>query len=74
MPKIDLCFSGWLRGVEVSVARDANFELINVSKLASQELVEKLHKGEIFVSLVHLLTDGEAEEDNIEMFDFEVPK
>jgi hypothetical protein len=68
-PKIDLCFSGWIRGVEVTQASNNKGKKVDVSKMSAKELVRKLIAGKLFVSLGDLLYEGDDEE--VEMFDFE---
>jgi hypothetical protein len=70
MPKIDLCFSGWLRGANVEQALDANGDIVDVSGMDSEELVRKLNASALFVSLASCLGDNDEEE--VELFDFEV--
>jgi len=69
MPKIDFCFSGWVRGCTVSVATDAEGKDVDVSQMDASELVDKLHNGELFISLADNLHNGKEEE--IEIFDYE---
>ena len=69
MPKIDLCFSGWVRGVEVSKASNDNGEAVDVSNMEADELARKLEKGELFISLGDHLYEGDDEE--VCLFDFE---
>lgn len=51
MPKIDLCFQGWLRGVDVTKVTDANGNPKDVSEVSAEDLVQMLTSGECFVSL-----------------------
>ena len=69
MPKIDLCFSGWVRGVEVSKASNDNGEAVDVSNMEADELARKVEKGELFISLGDHLYEGDDEE--VCLFDFE---
>jgi len=69
MPKIDFCFSGWVRGAEVETATDDKGKSVDVSKMDASELARKLSKGELFISLGDYLYDNHSNE--IEMFDFE---
>lgn len=69
MPKIDLCFSGWLRGVNVETATDHEGNTVDVSKMDSDELCNKLSNGELLVSLSDCMDNASDEE--IEIFDFE---
>ena len=71
MPQIDLCFSGWVRGAEVSKATDINGEAVDVSEMPAKELVEKLSTGKLFVTLGDYLYDNHREAE-IEIFDYEV--
>jgi hypothetical protein len=72
MPKIDLCFSGWVRGVEVTEAMSvANFETVSVANMSPGELIGKLQSGELAISLENCLAaDSEAGE--IQLFDYAV--
>ena len=69
MANISLCFSGRISDVEIFKATDAKGDDVDVINMSSKELVDKLNKGELFVSLRDLLHQSEDEE--IEMFDFE---
>jgi hypothetical protein len=69
MPKIDLCFQGWLRNADVATATSVDGETVDVSNMDASELASKLSKGELFVSLGDLLDTTEDSE--IEIFDFE---
>ena len=71
MPRIDLCFSGWLRGVEVNKASDVQGQVVDVSEMPTDELVRKLKAGELFVSLGELLDECNRGEE-IELSEFEV--
>lgn len=71
MPRIDLCFSGWLRGVEVKQASDVQGQVVDVSEMPTDELVRKLKAGELFVSLGELLDECNRGEE-IELSEFEV--
>ena len=53
MPKVDFCFSGWVRGAEITQAGDTD-----VSDMSSEELTEKLKKGELCISLGDYLYDN----------------
>jgi hypothetical protein len=68
MPKIDFCFSGWVRGAHVSKATTPEGVEIDVSGLTSAELVSRLSKGELAISLADHLYESDAE---IEIFDYE---
>jgi hypothetical protein len=68
MPKLDLCFSGWLRGADIKKATDQNGKTIDVVGMPADELAKKLNAGELFISLGdHLYNSNDSE---IEMFDF----
>lgn len=70
MPKIDLCFSGWLRGVTVKkAATTCDGEDVDVRKLTSEELVEKLNNGDLVLSFEDALKN--SQEDEIELTDYE---
>ena len=71
MPKINLCFSGWVRGADVTKATrdtDTGTESVDVSDMPAEELARKLKAGELFISLGDHLYD--ADDNEIEMFDF----
>lgn len=68
MPKLDFSFSGYVRGAEIDTATNAAGERVDVSKLAGEQLAQKLEQGELFISLGdHLYRSGKSE---IEIFDF----
>lgn len=78
MPKIDLCFNGWVRGANVTKASRpipeedgcaSPVETIDVSHLSADELVAKLKSGELFISLADCLDDNR--EDEVELSDYE---
>lgn len=69
MPKIDFCFSGWVRGAEIETATDCEGKKVDVSNMDSSVLASKLEKGELFISLGDYLYDNR--ENEIEIFDFE---
>lgn len=68
MPKIDFCFSGWVRGVEVSECTDARGKKVDVSKMDAGELAMKLEHGKLFISLADHLNLAKEE---IEITEFE---
>lgn len=73
MPQIDFCFQGWVRGAEVNTATrlkdDGEIEIVDVRNMPAQELVDKLNKYELCVSLGdHLYDNKDA---SIEIHDFE---
>ena len=71
MPKMNLCFQGWLRGVEIRrVTETASGEYVDVSQLSAEEVEAKLSNGEWLVSLKDLLNTEIADEEEIEIFDF----
>lgn len=69
MPEIDFSFQGWVRGADIATAADIAGKRVDVSKMSSSELCEKLNNGELFISLVDAIHTSNKEE--IEMFDFE---
>ena len=71
MPKIDLCFQGWLRGAIITEAAEtATGNKVDVREMSAHELTQKLDSGELCISLgEHLYESRKAE---IEMFDFNV--
>jgi hypothetical protein len=69
MPKIDFCFSGYVRGANVTEVTDANGKQVSVSDLDAKTLAKKLESGELFISLGdHLYENRKGE---IELFDFD---
>jgi len=74
MPKIDLCFSGWIRGVEVTKATDvAMLTDVSVANMSVEELVSALESRKLVIGLEECLEANHAE-DHIELFDFAVPE
>jgi len=71
-PQINFCFQGWVRGAVVREAANQHGEKVDVSKMSAKALVQKLKKGQLFVSLSDLLCEGVKEE--IELSDFEENK
>lgn len=69
MPKIDFCFSGWVRGASVTTATDKDGNLLDVSGMPAKELVQKLKDGVLFISLGDYLYNNNSDVD-IEMFDW----
>jgi hypothetical protein len=69
MPKIDFCFSGWLRGVNIDHVTDAEGNSIDVSSLTSEELIERLESGKLFISLSGSLNCSNEDEE-VEIFDY----
>lgn len=68
MPKIDFCFSGWVRGAEITQATNSEGQTVDVSQMPTTELVQKLEAGELTVSLGdHLYASRKNE---VEMFDW----
>jgi hypothetical protein len=69
MPKIDLCFQGWLRGAEINnVTVTATGEYLDVSECNAEEITNKLAAGEWTIALGDHLYDSDDAE--IEVFDF----
>ena len=68
MPNIDLCFSGWLRGADITTATNSAGEKVDVSKMKSSELAEMLNNGLLTIALGDYLYQSQDAE--IEMFDF----
>ena len=72
MPKINLSFSGWVNSANISKAyRVATNEDVDVSDLTSVELVDKLQKGELALTLSDALDNCDNNE--IDIFDYEAP-
>ena len=72
MPRIDLCFQGWLRGVEIENVMDTTGVSHDVSLMSPEELVKKLSGNGYFVSLASCM--GNALDEEVEIFDFAVTK
>jgi hypothetical protein len=73
MPIIDLCFSGWIRGLEVTEAMDVSNQVwIPVADMDAKELIAKLWAGTLAIGLRECL-GADHDEDEIEMFDYAVP-
>ena len=70
MAKIDLCFSGWVRGADIDWATNVNGEKVCVANLPAEELARKLEAGELFVSLGDYLYNSNDDAE-IQLFDFE---
>ena len=72
MPKINLCFQGWLQGIEVNqIFATGELETpINVSNISSQQLVRQLQSGEWAISLKEAL-NTDCDDEEIEIFDYE---
>jgi len=72
MPKIDLCFEGWIRGVEVTDATDvATTEPVSVTNMDAKELVEALKSGKLAISFAQCLS-ADSDEEEINLFDYAV--
>lgn len=69
MPKIDFCFSGWVRGVNVTEATDDEGNTVDVSKMDAGDLARDLENGKLFISLGDYLYQNRKSE--IELTDFE---
>lgn len=72
MAKIDLSFSGWICGAEVTKATDTSGNSVDVSTMPAVELVAKLKSGDLFISLGDYLYENDDEE--IDLFNFEAHK
>jgi hypothetical protein len=73
MPKIDLCFQGWFRGVEITEASDlSTFQTVSVVNMDAKELVEALKAGKLAIGLDDCL-EADTEDSSIELFDYDVP-
>lgn len=69
MPKIDFCFSGWVRGANISKATDVEGNTVDVSTMEAGELAMKLEHGKLFISLGDYLYESHKNE--VELTDFE---
>jgi hypothetical protein len=74
--RIDLCFSGWIRGLNVTNVMDVKSgdTIFLGTKTTTEEIVEKLKSGEWALSLRQILSGGEYRDEEIELFDFDVEK
>ena len=68
-PEIDLCFSGSLRGVPITEATNQDGDKVNTNNMTSTELVDKLNKGELFISFENAIKN--AVDSDIELFDYD---
>jgi hypothetical protein len=68
MPSIDLCFSGWLRGADITTATNYAGEKVDVSQIKPSELAEMLNNGLLTIALGDYLYQSQDAE--IEIFDF----
>lgn len=68
MPTINFSFQGFLNGVVVESATDANGNNVDVSLMTEKELVDKLKKGELFISLKEHLDNYRSR--SIDIFDY----
>lgn len=69
MPKIKICFSGWLTGVSVSTATDIEGNERDVRNMSASQLAEMINSGELFIDIVAAIRDSENQA--IEIFDAE---
>lgn len=69
--KIDLCFSGWVKGYEVNHVYDTILDkTLTIPKtMTDEEIIEKLNNGEWLISLDKALMS--SEEISIEIFDYQ---
>ena len=69
--KIDFSFSGYVVGAEIEKVSDGETgEVLDVTNLNPEEVLEKLNNGEYLISLGDYLYESRKNE--IEIFDFEV--
>lgn len=68
--RIDLCFQGWLRGVEIEEVTDVNGDTHDVSHMSAEDVVKTLNNGGYFISLANAIP--QAGDQEIELFDFQV--
>lgn len=61
--------SGYVRDAKVTTATNAKGKTVDVSKKTAEELVKKLGKGRLFISLGDFLYENKDAE--IELVDFE---
>lgn len=69
MPKIKICFSGWLTGVNISTATDSEGNERDVRNMSASQLAEMINSGELVIDLVAAIRDSEDQE--VEIFDVE---
>lgn len=67
MPKINLCFSGWLTGVQINTVTDADGNEIDVSNRSASEIAERIDSKEWFVDFVASYRD--SSDQSVEIFD-----
>ena len=71
MPKVDFCFSGYVRGAFVDTAVDINGKTVSVEDWTSKQLSKSLNSGKLFILLAdHLYESCDTE---VELFDFDAP-
>jgi len=71
MPKINVCFQGWINGGCVDHAMSKFGEHVDVSGMDSESLVQKLESGELTIYLGDILYNND--DSNIKLFDFDAP-
>jgi hypothetical protein len=70
MAKLNLCFSGWLTGVEVTRVMDCQtLEDIDISGEDTKTVIANLNSGDWMLSFKDALAN--ADENEIEIFDIE---
>lgn len=69
--KIDICFSGWFRGVVIHTVYDQNDKAIAVTEQNRDEVKTKIQSGEYKLKLGDLYNSSKLEEE-IELFDIEL--
>lgn len=70
MPKIDFCFSGWVRGAAVTKITTAAGNEQDVTGEDAESVAKNLEAGEYFISLGDYLYDN-SHKCEIELFDFD---
>ena len=72
MPRISLCFQGWINGADIETCVDLKSNVIDVSEMSATELIQKIKAGDLFLSLHDALES--AEDSETELHDYEESK
>lgn len=67
--KIDFCFQGWVRGLEITHVWDATGKSIDVTKIKPATVLYKLNQGKYHISLAAALEN--ASDTEIDLTDFD---
>lgn len=70
MPRVDFCFSGFIRGANIQKASNVQGKEVDVSKMTGEELAKKLENGDLFISLGDYLYNNHQNSE-VEISEFE---